>query len=224
MKILKTFLWFLFAILCFILFCALILWKQGLLNEKGWNIFLGKEKKPSLASASEEILEKNYTFALPVPFSFEEVSQIISYAQNSKAAYEKKLQELEKEKEEIEKAKKEIEEQKKEASAMMEKVAALLLEVQAKRQLYKEEVIEIEETERQNLKKMAKLFSSMDLEAATKRISQMDNLMGAKILSVMPSKNASQILGLMDVEKVKVLTELMPKTSIKVKNALEEEK
>ncbi|NUM34809.1 MAG: hypothetical protein HUU50_09705 [Candidatus Brocadiae bacterium] len=224
MKILKILLWIFFTLFCFVSFSALMLWKQGLLSEKGWNILLGKEKKASHSPATEEVQEKNYTLPLPVPFTFEEVSQIIADAQNRKIEYQKKMQELEKEKEEIEKAKKDIEEQKKEVKAMMEKATTLLMEVQEKRQLWKEEVLEMDETERQNLKKMAKLFSSMELEAATKRISQMDNAMGAKILSLMPAKNASQILGLMDVEKVKVLTELMPKASMKVKNSLEEEK
>ncbi len=223
MKILKYFLWLLFVFVCFLAFCTLLLWRQGLLNEKTWNYFLGKETK-TISTASEELKEKNYTFTLPAPFSFEEISQMLNHVQNLKSQYEKKLLELQKEKEEIEKAKKALEEQKKETQAMMEKVTALLMDVQEKRQIWKEEVLEMEETELQNLKKMAKLFSTMELEAATKRISQLENPMGAKILSLMPPKNASQILSLMDVEKVKIMTELMPKTSIKLKNSLNEEK
>lgn len=202
----------------FALFFWLVLWLRGVATSEQWAKLKANTRpqashpKPVEAEQwQEQSGAKTFAFPLPAPFSLEEISQLVQSLKEKHKQYDAKLSALEAEREQLTRMKNDIEERKQEVQALMEKVNALLAELDNKKRDKEEKLAAQKVSEEQNMKKLAKLFASMDVDQATERLNQMDAEACARILALMTPRSASKILSQMEPDKVKALTSLMQK-------------
>ena len=199
------------SVVFFVVFVGIILMLQGRLDLKKYGITTPdtSDKSNNKSKAEKTTAIGNNTLPLPAPFTFREVANLVKNLKDKKQEYETKLKALEVQREELKKIREDIVDRKKEVQIIMKKVTALISELDSKRALVKKEQQQLNSKQKQNFKKLAKMFESMDGEEAARKLEKMDNKTVASLLFMMRSRKASKILSNFKPDKVKVLTQLL---------------
>jgi len=201
---------------------AVVLKSRGLLNKGGLSrlhglpVVGGLFPKPEPKPAEEGETETAEAPKTPVttpgglrPMSAGEISRLMAEAERLRAEYQAKKDRLNQHEQRLELLAKDLDRKRQEIEIVKAKVTEDWRRLlQRQRELAKDQVV-FEAAEQQNLKKLAKIYESMDGDQAALAMKGLDETTAVKLLFIMEEDKAGEILGGMDTEMAAQMCERM---------------
>jgi flagellar motility protein MotE (MotC chaperone) len=151
-------------------------------------------------------------------FSTEELQDMLDSIQKSKAQCEREWASIESEKLNLERLGEDLTERKRELEKTMGDVALAKADLDAARDLFRQEVLTIEVAEDKMIRKLAEVYENMKpVETAAQHFDEMDLDQAVKIMVRMDSAKAAKIFPYMSASRVKDLTEKLSRFQEKAK-------
>ncbi|MBU0753582.1 MAG: hypothetical protein KJ645_00480 [Planctomycetes bacterium] len=152
-------------------------------------------------------------------FTAEEIQEMVSHVQDSKAQCEKEWSAIEVEKLNLERLREDLTERKHELEKTMSQVAMAKSELDAARNRFRSELLSIEDNEDKMIRKLAEVYESMKpVEKAAEQFDEMDLDQAVKIMVRMDPGKAAKIFPYISAERVKDLTEKLSRFQEKPKS------
>ncbi len=165
-----------------------------------------KDKKEKLDAKLPSVYKQNAATIFK-PLSSSKIAAMLKEIETEKSEYEKRKELLDYKEKVLESLRADLATERKELDAIKQELNKILEVVSMQKVELKKEMVQLDEAESKNIKKLAVVYSGMKPEKAAMIIKEMDEETAVKLLTMMDGKSSARILESVDLNLAVKLSE-----------------